>query len=103
MLQAINPFSTFASTPNVIQPNVIQLLQAVPQQLQQLQQLEYARHQQLQQIQLLFQQVTYQLQSLAQHQGPQQTIPGVYGQGFAGQGFGAQGFAPSFSTPLHVM
>ena len=99
MLQAINPFSTLAST-----PNAIQLLQIVPQQLQQLQQLEYARHQQLQQIQLLFQQVTYQLQYLAQHQGPQQTIPGVgvFGQGFAGQGFG-QGFAPSLSTPLHVM
>jgi len=100
MFQAINPFSNVTST-----PQVIQLLQVVPQQLQQLQQLEYVRHQQLQQIQQLIQQVTYQLQSLAHHQGPQQTIPGLYGQQLSGQPFQniGQGFLPTFSTPLQVM
>jgi hypothetical protein len=100
VLQAINPFSTFTST-----PQVIQALQIVPQQLQQLQQLEYVRHQQLQQIQQLIQQVTYQLQYLAQHQAPQQTIPGLFGQQLSGQPFHniGPGFLPSFSTPLHVM
>jgi hypothetical protein len=42
-------------------PQIIQLLQSVPQQLQQLQQIEYVRLQQLQQIQQLVQYVAHQL------------------------------------------
>jgi len=104
--QPINTPWTFASSPAFgSSPQVIQLLQVVPQQLQQLQQLEYARHQQLQQIQQLLQYIAYQFQSTGQHQG-QQTFPGL---------FGSQGFVPPYQTmgagatsafatpPLHVM
>lgn len=99
MFQAINPYANVATT-----PNVVQLLQVVPHQLQQLQQLEYARHHQLQQIQQLIQQIAYQLQVSAPFQSPQQTL-GTLGQPISGQPFQTvgPGFAPLLSTPFHVM
>jgi hypothetical protein len=75
-----NPFATLASgpyqgigsyNPAVALPQVVQLLQIVPQQLQQLQQLEWAQQQQLQQIQQLFQVVAHQVQHLTQQLGTQ--------------------------------
>jgi len=86
-------------------PQVLQLLQAVPQQLQQLQQLDFVRHQQLQYIQQLIQHAAHQLQYLTQP-SLQQGFGGSIGQQGVGQPFqpfGA-GFGPSFSTqPLQVM
>src|SRR5262245_40620893 len=93
-----NPQSQYGST-----PQVIQLLQTVPQQLQQLQQLDFVRQQQLQYIQQLIQHAAYQLQYLPQHslqQGFASPIsPQGVGQPF--QTFGT-GFGPSFPTQ-HVM
>ena len=67
-----NPFATPGSGPyQVTLPQVVQLLQIVPQQLQQLQQLEWAQQQQLQQIQQLFQVVVSQVQHLTQQLGAQ--------------------------------
>lgn len=90
--QSINPLTLSSA------PQVIQLLQAVPQQLHQLQQIEYIRLQQLQQIQQLVQYVTLQLQQLAQHQSPQLSLGGFGAQGL-GQPFGQSAFQPS----PHVM
>ena len=90
--QTVNPILSYA-------PQAIQLLQAVPQQLQQLQQIEYIRLQQLQQIQQLVQAVAYQLQVLAQHQSPQQSL-GAFGQPFGSIGAGIQS---AFQPSPHVM
>ena len=98
--QPITPLLQYGSA-----PQVIQLLQSVPQQLQQLQQLDFVRQQQLQYIQQLIQHVAHQLQYQSQpwlQQGFASPIsPQGVGQPF--QTFGT-GFGPSFSTqPLHVM
>jgi hypothetical protein len=77
--QTFNPLLTFSST-----PQVIQLLQSVPQQLQQLQQIEYVRLQQLQQIQQLVQYVVHQLQFVAQPQLAQSSL-GAFSQPTLGQ------------------
>ena len=82
-----NPFATLGSgpyqfgsgpyqgigsyNPAVALPQVVQLLQIVPQQLQQLQQLEWAQQQQLQQVQQLFQVVASQVHHLTQQLGAQ--------------------------------
>jgi hypothetical protein len=101
----VNPFATLASgpyqgmgsyNPAVALPQVVQLLQTIPQQLQQLQQLEWAQQQQLQQIQQLFQVVAYQVQHLTQQLAAQ-------GQQLGAQGsFGA--IAPqSLTSPFQTM
>lgn len=77
--QTFNPPLAFSSA-----PQVIQLLQSVPQQLQQLQQIEYVRLQQLQQIQQLVQYVVHQLQYVAQTQLPQSPL-GTFTQPQFGQ------------------
>jgi|SRR5215813_8200665 len=100
---SINPQLTYGYT-----PQVIQLLQAVPQQLQQLQQLDLVRQQQLQYIQQLVQQAAQQLQYFAQH-SLQPGVPAAIGAQTLGQPFptfGAfgTGFGPSFlGQPQHVM
>ena len=107
MLQnwALGSFGGQTFNPSILSsaPQAIQLLQSVPQQLQQLQQIEYIRLQQLQQIQQLVQYATYQLQALAQHQSPQQTL-GVLGSQAVGQPLGSigAGFQPFQPSP-HVM
>src|SRR5258707_4823484 len=70
--QGIGPYQVAGSyNPVASFPQVVQLLQIVPQQLQQLQQLEWAQQQQLQQIQQLFQVVASQVQHLTQQLGAQ--------------------------------
>ena len=71
-------------------PQVIQLLQSVPQQLQQLQQIEYVRLQQLQQIQQLVQYVVHQLQFAAQHQQAPSSL-GAFSQPTFGQTYQSLG------------
>jgi hypothetical protein len=71
-------------------PQVVQLLQIVPQQLQQLQQLEWAQQQQLQQVQQLIQVVAYQFQHLTQQ--------------LAAQGASFSALAPqSLTSPFQTM
>jgi hypothetical protein len=88
-----NPFATLGSSPYqmgsgpyqgigtynpvVALPQVVQLLQIVPQQLQQLQQLEWAQQQQLQQIQQLFQVIASQVQHLTQQLGAQSSFGAI--------------------------
>jgi hypothetical protein len=79
-------------------PQVIQLLQTVPQQLQQLQQIEYIRLQQLQQIQQLVQYAAYQLQALAQYQSP---FASAFGQPLGS--IGSTGLQSAFQPSPHVM
>jgi hypothetical protein len=107
-----NPFAALGSgpyqgigsyNPAVALPQVVQLLQIVPQQLQQLQQLEWAQQQQLQQIQQLFQVVASQFQHLTQ----QFAAPGSFGA-IAPQSlispFQTMVSPSAFSTqPFHVM
>ena len=104
------PLSPVAQTPSFGVPplhQIFQLLQIVPQQLQQLQQSIIVQQQQLQQIQQLLQLIPVhlaQLQQLIQPQQIQQTssphLPGL-------TGFGATvpwGIAPQvFAQPGHVM
>src|SRR5260370_40225176 len=72
--QGIGPYQAAGSyNPVASLPQVVQLLQIVPQQLQQLQQLEWAQQQQLQQIQQLIQVVAYQFQHLTQQLAAQGT------------------------------
>ena len=101
---SVSPQSTYGYT-----PHVIQLLQALPQQLQQLQQLEFVRQQQLQHIQQLVTQATQQLQYLAQHSlqpgFPGAVAPQAFGQPFQTLGtFGSTGLGTPFAgQPPHVM
>jgi hypothetical protein len=98
--QTFNPQLAFSST-----PQVIQLLQSVPQQLQQLQQIEYVRIQQLQQIQQLVQYVVHQLQYAAQPQLAQSSV-GAFTQPNFGQPYQSIGsLIPGAwqTSPLQVM
>jgi len=89
--QGIGPYQVAGSyNPVASFPQVVQLLQIVPQQLQQLQQLEWAQQQQLQQLQQLIQVVAYQFQHLTQQLAAQ------------GASFGA--LAPqSLTSPFQTM
>ena len=85
-------------------PQVVHLLQSVPQQLQQLQQIEYVRLQQLQQIQQLVQFIAHQLGQPYLGAFPQPTFGQPY-QSF-GQPYqsGGAGILGSWQTsPLQVM
>jgi hypothetical protein len=103
-----NPFATLGSgpyqgmgsyNPAVALPQVVQLLQTIPQQLQQLQQLEWAQQQQLQQIQQLFQVVAYQGQQL----GAQGSFGAIAPQSLTSP-FQTMLSPSAFSTqPLNVM
>ena len=89
--------------PAVALPQVVQLLQSVPQQLQQLQQLEWAQQQQLQQIQQLFQVVGYQIQHLTQQLGAQGSFGAITPQSLTSP-FQPMLSPSAFSTsPLNVM
>jgi small-conductance mechanosensitive channel len=110
------PLASLSVNPYNLQqalPQIFQLLQAVPHQVQQLQQLEFAQQQQLQQLQQILQVIPVQLaqlQQLIQHV-PQQLqqlsqlqqqpfgqisgLGGVSPWGITPQGFGAQ--------PGHIM
>jgi hypothetical protein len=104
------PLSPFAPTPSFgVSPlhQVFQLLQIVPQQLQQLQQSIIVQQQQLQQIQQLLQLIPGHLAQLQQVIQPQQ-IQQPSSPQFPGlTGFGAAvpwGIAPQvFAQPGHVM
>jgi hypothetical protein len=107
-----NPFATSGSgpyqgigsyNPAAALPQVVQLLQAVPQQLQQLQQLEWAQQQQLQQIQQLFYVVSHQVQQLTQQLGSQGSF-GTIAPQILNSPFQTMLSPSAFSTqPLHVM
>jgi len=114
-----NPFATLGSgpyqfgsgpyqgigsyNPAVALPQVIQLLQIVPQQLQQLQQLEWAQQQQLQQIQQLFQVVASQVQHFTQQLGAQSSFGAIAPQILTSP-FQTMLGPSAFSTqPPHVM
>jgi hypothetical protein len=78
-------------------PQIVHLLQSVPQQLQQLQQIEYVRLQQLQQIQQLVQYIAHQLA---------QPYQGTFAQPTFGQPYQSVGgvIPGSWQTsPLQVM
>ena len=103
---ATTPLASLSVNPVNLQqalPQIFQLLQAVPFQVQQLQQLEFAQQQQLQQLQQILQIIPVQLaqlQQLIQHvplqlQHLQQT--GQLQQPFGQTGFG--GFTPWGITP----
>ena len=98
------PYQGFGSyNPGGALPQVVQLLQIVPQQLQQLQQLEWAQQQQLQQIQQLFQVVASQFQHLTQQLGAQGSFPAIAPQSLTSP-FQTMVSPSAFSTqPLHVM
>jgi len=113
------PLASLSLNPYNLQqalPQIVQLLQTVPFQVQQLQQLEFAQQQQLQQLQQilqvipiqlaqlqqLIQHVPQQLQHLQQHSQLQQPfgqISGI-GGGISPWGVGPQAFG---AQPGHVM
>ena len=108
-----NPFATLGSgpyqgigsyNPAVTLPQVVQLLQMVPQQLQQIQQLEWAQQQQLQQIQQLFQAVAYHVQQVTQQLGAQGSSFGAIAPQSLTSPFQTLLSPSAFSSqPLHVM
>jgi hypothetical protein len=92
-----------AHNPAAALPQVVQLLQIVPQQLQQIQQLEWAQQQQLQQIQQLFQVVASQFQHLTQQLGAQGSFGAISPQ-ILNSPFQSALSPSAFSTqPLPVM
>src|SRR4029077_10217356 len=101
--QGIGPYQLTGSyNPVSSLPQVVQLLQIVPQQLQQLQQLEWAQQQQLQQIQQLFQVVASQFQHLTQQLGAQGSF-GTIAPQILSSPFQTMLSPSAFSTqPLHV-
>jgi predicted PurR-regulated permease PerM len=108
-----NPFATLGGgpyqgigsyNPAAILPQVVQLLQIVPQHLQQLQQLEWAQQQQLQQIQQLFHVVASQVQQVTQQLGAQGSSFGAIAPQFLTSPYQTMLSPSAFTTqPLHVM
>jgi len=98
------PLSSLSVNPYNLQqalPQIFQLLQAVPFQVQQLQQLEFAQQQQLQQLQQILQIIPVQLaqlQQLIQHV-PQQLQQLTQQHQPFGQISGLGGFSPWGMTP----
>lgn len=115
-----NPFATLGSgpyqtlggpyqgigsyNPAVTLPQIAQLLQIVPQQLQQIQQLEFAQQQYLQQIQQLVQVVAYHVQQATQQFGAQgSSLGAIAPQGLTSPFQTVLGPSAFPSQPLHVM
>jgi len=94
----LTPLSSLSVNPYNLQqalPQIFQLLQTVPIQVQQLQQLGFAQQQQLQQLQQILQTIPIQLQQLQQ---VIQTVPQQLQQ-LTQQPFGVTGIAPWAVTP----
>jgi hypothetical protein len=103
----ITPLASLAVNPYALQqalPQIVQLLQTVPFQVQQLQQLEFVQQQQLQQLQQILQVIPIQLaqlQQLIQHVPQQLQQLTQLHQPF-GQFSGLGGFTPWGMTPQGI-